>query len=123
MVTIVALALVATMVAVAAGLLRSRSIGIRLVDRDVRTAALADAAMAEMLARLASDRDAADLATRPFGHGSIRAAVDRSSGSDVVVEAVGTSGEWEVVLIAAVQWSGSRPRVVRWERRVRSISG
>lgn len=121
MVTIVALAVAATMIAVAAGLLRSRSIGIRLVDRDVRTVALADAAMAEMLARLASDREAEGVAPRPFGHGTISASVDRRDGTRPSVEAVGRAGGWEVVVAAELRWVGGRPEVVRWDRRVRAV--
>lgn len=120
-VTIVALAIAATMIAVAAGLLRARGIGIQLVDRDVRTMALADAAMAEMLARLAEDPEADGVSQRPFGHGTIRADVDRSDSARPKVEAVGRAGGWEVVVSAELRWMGRRPEVVRWDRRVRSV--
>lgn len=120
-VTIVALAVVATMAAVAAGLVRSRVIGQRLVERDVRTVALADAAMAEMLARLAVDGEAEDLLERPFGHGMIRASVDRSDRTRPIVEAAGRAGGWEVIVSAELRWVGSRPSVVRWQRRVRAV--
>lgn len=120
-VTIVALALAATMIAVAAGLLRARSVGMHLVDRDVRTMALADAAMAETLARLAADREAEGVPERPFGHGTIRAVVDRSDRARPKVEAVGRAGGWEVVVSADLRWVGTRPEIVRWDRRVRAV--
>lgn len=121
-VAIVALAVAAIMIAVTAGLLRARSVGVRLVDRDVRTMALADAAMAEVLARLAVDREAEGVPERPFGHGVIRAVVDRTDRTRPKVEAVGTSGGWEVVLSAELRWVGTRPEVIRWERRVRAVT-
>jgi len=120
-VAIAALAIAAIMIAVTAGLLRARSVGIRLVDRDVRTMALADAAMAEALARLAADREAEGVPERPFGHGTIRAVVDRSDRDRPKIEAVGSAGGWEVVLSAELRWTGTRPEVVRWDRQVRAI--
>jgi len=120
-VAIVALAVSAIMIAVTAGLLRARGVGIRLEERDVRTMALADAAMAEALARLAADPEAEGVAERPFGHGTIRAVVDRGDRARPTVEAVGSAGGWEVVVSAELRWVGSRPEVVRWERRVRVV--
>jgi hypothetical protein len=121
-VAIVALAVTATTIAIASGVIRSRASGIRLMDRDVRTVALADAALAETLARLAANPDTDGLSTRPFGHGTIRASVERRSGVATGVEAVGIAGGWEVVLTAELRWSGGRPEVVRWRRRSRAVT-
>lgn len=121
-IAIVALAITATTIAIASGVIRSRSTGIRLADRDVRTVALADAALAETLARLAADPDTDGLPERSFGHGTIRARVEREAGAPRAVEAVGAAGEWEVVLTAELRWTGGRPEVVRWRRRSRTTT-
>ena len=117
-IAIATLAMVALAVAAASSLIGSRADSVRLTSRDVRVGALVDAAMAETLARLASDDEFDGFPTRPFGAGAIAATVDRSHAPQVRVVAVGTLGEWRGEIEAEVLVPiGGMPVVDRWTRR------
>lgn len=117
-IAIATLAMVALAVAAASSLIGSRADSVRLTSRDVRVGALVDAAMAETLARLASDDEFDGFPARRFGAGTIAATVDRSHAPRVHVVAVGALGQWRGEIDAEVLVPiGGMPVVDRWTRR------
>lgn len=112
---LVAVVVVALAVSLTAGFLQNRT---RTLTRDIRSVeltALADAAMAEALARLAENSAFSGVDRHAFGSGEIGSSVTGLSAGMVQVRATGASGEWRVSIVAEVRTNGVLgPRVLRW---------
>ncbi len=77
-------------------------------------AALADAALAETLARLAQGPGMAGVDERGFGGGTIASEVRAGSGTELEVLARATWRGRARTVLATVEVSGSRPKVTVW---------
>lgn len=98
------------------GLLDSRRLAARIDERDVRLAALSDAAMAATLAHLTVDPDFPGLAESSFGGGTISSSVRRVGLTRARVEAEAGLPEWRAETEAEVLL-GPSPSVLSWQRR------
>jgi hypothetical protein len=120
---LVAVFVVAAVVLLLATWLQIRCDVYRVERRAVELSALADAAMAETMARLAVDRHFPGVAERPFGDGLIASTVDRLGPLSARLRASGRLGGWVEVIDAEVNLGSPGPRVVSWQRSRRQGTG
>ena len=97
-----------------AGHLQTRVDGFQMERRNVRLAALADAALAETLARLDEDRTFPGVEERQFGGGRIASTVVDYSGGGLTVTATGRLPGWRASIRAQVFIDRNGPRVLSW---------
>lgn len=110
------LTLVALTIAVVAAEIGSRSIGVVLEERSVRSTALSDWAMAETMAELASKGPSFQgFPERDVDGGTITSTVRQVGEWDVEVVVVGGRDDWQSTIIARVSLL-TGPRVVWWQR-------
>ena len=100
-----------------ASFIEGRKISFVTEERNVVISALADAAMAETLARMSESKNFKGIEMRSFGQGSISSTVSIESGGYRKVIAVGRFKLWAASIDAQVDVRGSRPIVVRWSYR------
>ncbi len=109
-----ALLVVTMAVLLVAQLIQNRVAGVRLEERQVVTGSLADAALAETLARLDDDRFFRGLAPQDLGGGQIESSVSILHNDRRRVVATGRVNDWRMSLTAEVDMRLGRPRVLRW---------
>ena len=110
------LTLVALTIAAVAAEIRSRSIGVMLAERNVRVAALCDAAMAESLAELTENgAKFRGIAERDIAGGTISSTVRSMGEWEVELIATGIRDDWQATVQAQVSIHGA-PRVIWWKR-------
>jgi len=111
-----ALTLVGLTIAVVAAEIASRSAGVVLEERSVRTTALSDWAMAETMAELA-DRGHSfrGITERSVAGGTISSTVRLLGEWEVEVVATGVRGDWRSTITARVSLL-TGPRIVWWQR-------
>jgi len=110
------LTLVALTVAAVAAEISSRSAGVVLEERSVRTTALSDWAMAETLAELADKGHSfRGITERSVAGGTISSTVRPVGEWEVEVVAVGARDDWRSTITARVSLV-TGPRVAWWQR-------
>jgi hypothetical protein len=114
---IAAMALVAVAVMTASQLLQTRFDEFRVEERQVALTALTDAALAETLAGLAASPAFAGVPEHVFAQGRIGSTVRPFGPGTVEVTARGTRHDASARVVAEVDLSGPRPKVLRWTRR------
>lgn len=110
------LTLVALTIAGVAAEISSRSVGVVLEERSVRTTALSDWAMAETMAELADKGPSfPGVAERAVAGGTVTSTVRVLGEWEVEVVAVGVRPDWQSTITARVSLL-TGPRVVWWQR-------
>lgn len=110
------LTLVALTIAGVAAEISSRSVGVVLEERSVRTTALSDWAMAETMAELADKGPSfPGVAERAVAGGTVTSTVRVLGEWEVEVVAVGARADWQSTITARVSLL-TGPRVVWWQR-------
>lgn len=111
---LVALLAVTMSVLLVAGLIQHRTDALKAEERRAVTGTLADASMAETLARLDRDRFFSGLAPEALGDGWIESSVSVRHGDRREVVASGRLEGWRTTLTADVDMRFTHPRVVAW---------
>ena len=120
-VALVALLVVTMAVLLVAQLIQHRVDIMRLEARQAVTDALADASMAETLARLDQDQFFSGLEPKALGDGWIQSSVSARHGDRREVIASGRLEDWRTTITAEVDMRFSHPRVVGWSYHARHV--
>lgn len=120
-VALVALVVVTMAVLLVARLIQYRVDTLRLEEKRAVTGALADASMAETLARLDQDRLFSGLEPKTLGNGWIESSVSTRQGDRREVIASGRLEDWRTTITAEVDMRFTHPRVVGWSYQARPV--
>jgi hypothetical protein len=96
--------------------LQNRVDGFKVDRRSVHLAALADAALAESLARLGENPGLTSVVEHDFGGGRIGSEISGVSGGTLTIRAYGRLRGWRAMIRAQVFVDRHGPRVLSWTR-------
>ena len=111
---LVALLAVTMAILLVAGLIQHRIDTLRLEERQAVTDALADASMAETLARLDQNRFFSGLEPEAVGGGWVQSSVSARHSDRLEVIASGRLEDWRTTITAEIDLRFTHPRVVAW---------